>query len=748
MLFSHTASRLGTAFLAATIATIFPVKAQEGAAPATSLISNGTFEIDKDADAWPDDWGKMATATWETEGDNHFLRLKSPEPGKMVLLYRPVNIPVGTKAVELSWRQRISDLKPGKQAWFDARIMMEYKDAAGQKMKGAPVAPYARKNTDGWQERSIKFLIPEGARLLEFMPALFQVETGTFDLDDIVLKSADAAPLEADAKAREAAEKLKQEKAAAAQRAKAATALKAAGSLIPDGDFEADKNADGWPDGWGRIKDGTWETEGGNHFLRMTAPEPDKLTTLYREFTIPAGVKALELTWRQRTSNLKPGKAAWYDARIMMNFKDAAGQKMGGSPGAPYTRGNSDGWVQRSAKFLVPEGALTLEFMPALFQVERGTFDLDDISLKPTDEAALIAQAKVAAEAEKFANVTPEAPNPAKFPQELHVVGNKVLNKDGKEIWLQGVNVVSLEFLVRGDHALRSMLVAIDDWKSNVIRLPVKDDYWFGKDATQKDGGKAYRELVDAAINIAANRGAYVVLDLHRFRAPKRAHAEFWKDTATRYKNHPAVLFNVFNEPHGTSWEVWRNGGFVADKDAPADEDAFLSPEEKALNAKGFHSVGMQGLIDAVRSTGAKNIIVAGGLDWAYDLSGIAKGFALDDKGGNGIILDTHVYPWKTDWKNKVLVVADKYPILLGEVGANNKKMTFIPAEGQEDAITWVPRVLGLIQKYKLHWTGWSFHPGASPVMITGWDYTPTPEWGAFAKRALAGEKFEEKPLR
>jgi aryl-phospho-beta-D-glucosidase BglC (GH1 family) len=295
---------------------------------------------------------------------------------------------------------------------------------------------------------------------------------------------------------------------------------------------------------------------------------------------------------------------------------------------------------------------------------------------------------------------------------------------------------------------LRSLQVATDDWKSNIIRLPVKDDYWFGKDGTQKDGGKAYRELVDAAITLAANRGAYTLLDLHRFRAPQRSHVEFWKDAAARYKDNPAVIFDLFNEPHGTTWEVWKNGGFVEDKNAPADEDNFLTPEEKALNAKGFHAVGMQALVDAVRGVGAKNIVLVGGLDWSYDLSGIAKGFTIDDKGGNGIILSTHVYPWKTDWLNKVLVVADKYPILLGEVGANTKKMDFIPAEGQEDAATWVPRVLGFIQKYKLHWTGWSFHPATSPVMITGWDYTPTPEWGAFAKRALAGEQFEAKPLR
>jgi hypothetical protein len=32
--------------------------------------------------------------------------------------------------------------------------------------------------------------------------------------------------------------------------------------------------------------------------------------------------------------------------------------------------------------------------------------------------------------------------------------------------------------------------------------------------------------------------------------------------------------------------------------------------------------------------------------------------------------------------------------------------------------------------------------------MIEDWTFQPTPYWGAFAKRALAGEKFELKKMR
>ncbi len=339
-----------------------------------------------------------------------------------------------------------------------------------------------------------------------------------------------------------------------------------------------------------------------------------------------------------------------------------------------------------------------------------------------------------------------EAPQRDKWPQELHVDGNRVLTKDGKPIRLQGVNVVSLEWSVRGEQVVKAAQTAIGEWKANIIRLPVKEEYWFGGGAA--DEGAAYRELVDEVVTVAANRGAYLLLDLHRFKAPKQEHADFWKDAATRYKDHPAVLFDLFNEPHGTSWEVWRDGGFVEEKKKAGDEDAFTTAEEKAKAAKGFQAIGMQALLDAVRGTGARNVVLVGGLDYAYDLSGIASGYALKDKGGNGIILSTHIYPWKKGWAEKVLVAADKYPILVGEVGAGEKKMPWLPAEHQEDAVTWVPAMLGFIQKHQLHWTAFAFHPKAGPAMLTGWDYTPNATWGAPVKRALAGEKFELDKMR
>jgi endoglucanase len=519
-----------------------------------------------------------------------------------------------------------------------------------------------------------------------------------------------------------------------------AQAVEDGANLLTNGDFESDKDGDGWPDDWGKLDHGaSYETENCNRFFRLTYTKPDEMLLAYCSVALPVGTEALEFSFRARTTDLKIGDKAWFDARVLMSFKDAAGKTVEPSPTALYLRESTSGWTSRSQKLLVPPDATSLEVMPTLFNVKQGQFDLDDITLKAMDAAALKEESAQQEAAKNFLNMAPEAAQIAKWPVTLQVEGNQIIQQ-GKPIWLQGVNVESLEWTATGENVLRTAQAAIDQWKSNIIRLPVSSEFWFGKDAD--DGGMAYRKLVDNIITLVANRGAYTLLDLHHFGAPRNRDVEFWKDAAARYKNHPAVVFDLFNEPHSTTWEVWRNGGFVPDKDAPANEDNFLSAEEKALGAKGYHAVGMQKLVDTVRGAGALNMLVIGGLDWAYELAAIDQGFALNDREGHGIVYATHIYPWKKDWEKAFGPIIGKYPVLVGEVGASNKKMEFLPADQQEDANTWVPKILGFIQKHKLHWTAFSFHPTSVPNMLSGWDFTPTPEWGSPAKRALAGEPF------
>ncbi|GAT35417.1 cellulase [Terrimicrobium sacchariphilum] len=710
------------------------------------LLKNGDLETDANSDQWPDDWSKAKVGgSWEAEEGNHFIRLKASEPDQMIMIYREIPIPAGAKALQLKFRARVSGLQIGTSSWFDARIMMDFLGADRQVVKPGPPAPSFRKDTEGWVDKDVTFLVPEGTKILKFMPTLFKVTAGTFDIDNLSLTVIDDTEVKAAAAAKQEEAQAKQTQKADARRAKAAANVQADGSLIANGNFEASKNNE-WPDGWPHPKTGgSWPSEDGNHFLRLSSSTPGEMVMLYRELDLPAGVKALELKWRWRVTGLKKGAVPWNDARILFKLKDAAGKDIPNPPGPVYSQKDTDGWVEKTTSFLVPENAVSLVLMPAVFQAQAGTLDIDDFSIKPTAPEPLIAAKAAQEAADKKLYVAPEEPNKAKWPKELHVDGKKVLDSDGKEVLLQGVNAGGLETLATEKHIMRSALVGME-WGSNIIRLPVKEEFWFGRNPIQKDGGKAYRETVDNIVNLVANRGGYVLLDLHRFRAPKPEHVEFWKDAAEHYKNHPAVLFDLFNEPHDISWDVWKNGGFVEEKKG-ADESAFLSDEEKAKNS-GFQSVGMQALLDAVRSTGAKNIVIVGGLGWSGDLSGIANGYTLDDKGGNGIIYGWHIYNWHKDWQGRVMAAAEKYPILVGEFGADEKKVNFLPVEIQEDPYTWVPDMLGFLQKNGFHWTAWCLHPKATPVLISDWEYTPTPFWGEFAKRALKGEKFEMKKMR
>ena len=504
--------------------------------------------------------------------------------------------------------------------------------------------------------------------------------------------------------------------------------------LLSNGNFEAAR--DGRPADWPLPPNAEWKLESTNHFLRLTA-SADNVVSVSRDISIK-GAGALALTWRERHLNLKPGGNPDEDARIIIEFRDATGRPVPGAPPIPSYNGSSAAWRIQSLQFLVPKGAQTLLLRPVLNRAASGTFDLDDVNLT-TFTATKLPPVQIDVNGKLIAT----ADAGGKPPLAIHVLGNRVLDTSGAEVWLQGVNVPSLEWWATGEAVIASMVCAIETWKANIIRLPVHSKFWFGRQ-NQTDGGAAYRALVDQCILAASSRGVRIIVDLHRYRAPVEDDAAFWRDCAKRYKDHPAVLFGLLNEPHDVNWDVWLNGGLVTDK--PTNKDVVKENNEALITTE---TVGMQALVDAVRGTGARNVLVIGGLDWAYDDSGFLTQYAPDDKGGNGYLVDSHVYPWKSQWKSRFIDVAVKFPVLLGEVGCDPLNNDFIPGERSKNPYTWAPDILACIQKNHLHWTAWSFHPGAGPCIIMDQkNFTPTPNWGAFVRSALLGVQYTSDTLR
>lgn len=323
-------------------------------------------------------------------------------------------------------------------------------------------------------------------------------------------------------------------------------------------------------------------------------------------------------------------------------------------------------------------------------------------------------------------------------PLQLKVVGTQVLTSKKEPVTLRGVNAASMEWTSNGEgHILDTVQAAIKDWHVNIIRLPLAQDRWFGKAPEQKDDGKAYRELVKQVVDVCSDQGCYILLDLHwsdagewgkqigQHNMPDQNSVAFWKKVAAAYKNNPAVLFDLYNEPHDVSWDIWQKGGQVTERN------------RRAGTENTYEAVGMQALLDTVRATGAKNVVVVGGIDWSYDMSGFLNGRQLLDPKGNGIIYANHAYPFKGDtvdkWLTKMKAATEKIPVIVSEFGSD-------PRGGAGEAgEQWVRHVLQIVKDHNWNWTAWDLHPSAGPRLISDWNYTPTPTFGVFVKQALAG---------
>jgi len=516
-------------------------------------------------------------------------------------------------------------------------------------------------------------------------------------------------------------------------------------SFLPNGAFSDVSGTPPWPAGWEHGPDGVVSLEredDGRPFLRIASTAPGQLVRVWIDAPLSEGRKGLACDLLFRVAGFKFGSSFSNDMHASWMFLDSAGKPVKGGGGGVLDS-HAKTWTPFHREGLVPAGAAKARLILSINKAASGTLDIASASFSPlADEAAQAMIDAPGIAAKKEADDRAALPALLALPSKaawLHVEGNRIADPGGKTVVLRGVNVESLEWSPTGEQVLRTTKVALVDWKANVVRLPVIDDFWFGRGkpprSTSNDA-EAYRKLVDDVVRLAAGQGAHVVLDLHRFRAPTEAHVAFWKDAAARYKNEPAVLFDLFNEPGGVSWDVWKNGGDVTDKPKGGGDPV--------VN----HFVGMQALLDAVRSTGAKNIVLAGGLASAYDLQGLAQGFTLEEKGGNGIVYSVHFYNWHKNWQKHFLFLAEQYPLFVGETGADVKKMPFIPGNQQEDPSTWVPATLGMIQQYGLSWTAFSLHPKSTPVLISDWSYTPTPFWGVPVQQALVGKAFPEGSTR
>lgn len=353
----------------------------------------------------------------------------------------------------------------------------------------------------------------------------------------------------------------------------------------------------------------------------------------------------------------------------------------------------------------------------------------------------------------------------------LRAAGAHIINiQSGEPVRLRGVNRSGLEYadpkLERRDDAsghradgdggernafLNAACITraeieeiVCGWGANIIRLPFTQEF-----VLRGRGGRPAAEYLDALDRViawAAECGAYTLLDLQWLdgervfgtngdftfnRVPPLPEAETidaWALLAARYRDEPAVLFDLFNEPHDPlpddSTEL-----------LAIDADGRIVPREGRGVRMEHWRPWARHLIDTIRAEHPASLIFVSGVRWAYDLRG------LPDLNRENIVYSTHVYPWTRthplrfaggaarDWHRAFGHLVGTAPLFAGEWG------------GTDDHIAWGAQLLDYFEQHGIGWTAWSWADW--PHLVHGCraaDYTPT-AFGALVRRGLMANR-------
>ncbi|HEY6476305.1 MAG TPA: glycoside hydrolase family 5 protein [Polyangia bacterium] len=313
-------------------------------------------------------------------------------------------------------------------------------------------------------------------------------------------------------------------------------------------------------------------------------------------------------------------------------------------------------------------------------------------------------------------------------PGGYYVNGNTIcIGATGQPHQFHGVDRPSLEWSVQGENLAASDFQLMAGWKANVVRIALNQDFWLS-DSPIAD--PAYPATVDAAVKWAEQAGMDVILDLHwsdagtlgscatscqQLMADQNS-ITFWSQVAATYKDDGRVMFELYNEPHDVPWSVWKSGG---------------------MTSGGWIAAGMQQLYDAVRAANADNLVVIGGLSYAYDLSGVPK----NRISGYNILYATHPYGGSADkgpntWNSNFGFLTATDPVVMTEFGDGQEcdNGSYTPA-----ITTYVSSLIAYADQHQVNWTAWAwFNGGCSfPSLIMDWQGTPTPP-GMLVQTSLA----------
>ena len=340
----------------------------------------------------------------------------------------------------------------------------------------------------------------------------------------------------------------------------------------------------------------------------------------------------------------------------------------------------------------------------------------------------------------------------------LYVKGNKIVDKDGREVWLTGINwfgyntgTNTFDGLWTCD--LNTSLASIADHGFNLLRVPISAELinnWaagnyptanFNQATNSYLVGMTSLEIFDYVVDQCRANGIKIMIDIHCAKTDSMGHMKnMWYDgnvtekdylaalswMADRYKNDDAIIaYDLKNEPHGKAHESPR-----AKWDNSKDEDNWKYVAEKAAMAvlsKNPNALVMVEGIEIypkdIKTNGDFSSTNAGDYYstwWGGNLRGVKDNPIDLGKYQNKLVYSPHDYGptvyeqewfkgdysydslYKDVWYDNWLYIHETKtaPILIGEWGGFMRQPN----------LKWMTYLRQLIKTKKLHHTFWCFN--------------------------------------
>ncbi len=319
----------------------------------------------------------------------------------------------------------------------------------------------------------------------------------------------------------------------------------------------------------------------------------------------------------------------------------------------------------------------------------------------------------------------------------LAISGNKIVEQGSDQpVLLRGVNLSGLEYSSpEGEGSLQKAKITsgelahiVTDWRANIVRLPINQSW--ALTAANYDP-EPYLKAIDFVVNTLAEHGAYTLIDLQwldacTVRGSVQGRANFvaplpngdsmrmWRQLATRWSDEPAVLYDIFNEPHDP----------LPDDGEPllavGDDGTTVLLRSNRIGPNEWHPWA-RALTQTIRNVHPRALVFVSGLNWAYDLSSFPIPDLLD------VVYSTHVYPSKgRRWRHAFGKLSRTVPVFAAEWG------------GGVGDLAWGRRLLSYFHELAIGWTAWSW---SDDPQLTHRDtrFTPT-DFGGLVRDGLRSE--------